>query len=105
MNATTRLLVQAERLVQKLPEPAQPHVRASMVRMVKVRTPGQAMAAFSDEVEHLLQVLMPVFVRNPMVRSPKAARHLAALSASTAAAVEQADELLALRMPLPIRAR
>jgi hypothetical protein len=62
-------------------------VRASLVRLGSVRTPGQAMQAFSDEVEHLLRVLMPVFVRNPLVRTPAAGRHLAALGASAAAAV------------------
>lgn len=70
-------------------------MRASLVRLASVRTPGQAMQVFSDEVEHLLQVLMPVFVRNPLVRTPAAGRHLAALGASAAAAVEQAEELLA----------
>jgi hypothetical protein len=85
----------AERLLAYLPEPARPHVRESLSRLSSVRTPGQAMQAFSDEVEHLLRVLMPVFVRNPMVRTPAAARKLAALSAASTATVEQADELLA----------
>jgi hypothetical protein len=53
------------------------------------------MQAFSDEVEHLLRVLIPVFVRNPLVRTPAAGRRLAALSAGAAATVEQAEELLA----------
>ena len=64
--------------------------------VASVRSPSQAIQVFSDEVEHLLQVLMPVFVRNPMVRTPAAGRRLAALGASGAAAVEQAGELLAL---------
>lgn len=84
-----------ETLLGYLPAQARPHVRESLARIGSVRTPGQALQAFSDEVEHLLLVLMPVFVRNPLVRTPAAARHLAALSAATAATVEQADELLA----------
>jgi hypothetical protein len=92
----SRLPASAERLLLRLPEPARPHVRESLVRVGSIRTPKQAMQAFSDEVEHLLQVLMPVFVRNPRIRTPAAARRVAALGASAAAAVEQADELLAL---------
>jgi hypothetical protein len=84
-----------ERLITRLPEPARPHVRESLSRLGSVRRPGQALQAFSDEVEHLLRVLMPVFVRHPMVRTPAAARRLAALSAASAATVEQAEELLA----------
>ena len=42
-----------ERLIAQLPEPARPHVRESVARLSSVRTPGQAMQAFSDEVEHL----------------------------------------------------
>ena len=90
-----RLPARAERLVERLPEAARPHVRASLRRVASVRTPGQAMEAFSDEVEHLLQVLMPIFVRNPLVRTPAAARRLAAFSAGGAATVEQAGELIA----------
>ena len=71
-------------------------MRESLARVASIRTPKQAMQAFSDEVEHLLQVLMPTFVRNPRIRTPAAARGVAALGASAAAAVEQADELLAL---------
>jgi hypothetical protein len=84
-----------ERLIARLPEPARPHVRESLSRIGSVRTPRQATQAFSSEVEHLLRVLMPIFVRNPLVRTPAAARRLAALSAASAATVEQADELLA----------
>ena len=91
-----RIPERAERLIARLPAPARPHVRISLARVASVRTPAQAVQAFSDEVEHLLRVLMPVFVRNPMVRTPAAGRRLAALSGSAAAAVEEAGELLAL---------
>ena len=91
-----RIPQQAERLIARLPTPARSHVRLSLARVASVRSPSRAIQVFSDEVEHLLQVLMPVFVRNPMVRTPAAGRRLAALGASGAAAVEQADELLAL---------
>jgi hypothetical protein len=93
--ALRRLPARAERLIERLPEAARADVRESLARIVSIRTPSQAFAAFSDEVEHLLRVLMPVFVRYPLVRTPAAGRRLAALSASTAAAVEEADELIA----------
>jgi hypothetical protein len=93
MTRKSRSAVQT--LIEQLPEPARPHVRESLARLTSVRTPGQAMRAFSDEVEHILRVLMPTFVRHPLVRTPAAARRLAAMSAAAAAAVEQADELLA----------
>jgi hypothetical protein len=90
-----RLPSAAERAIMALPEPARPHVRESLARVSSVRTPAQGAQAFSDEVGHLLRVLMPIFVRHPLVRTPAAARRLAGMGAATAATVEQADELLA----------
>jgi hypothetical protein len=90
-----RLPPAAERVIMSLPEPARPHVRESLSRLASVRTPAQATQTFSDEVAHLLRVLMPIFVRHPLVRTPAAARRVAAFGAASAATVEQADELLA----------
>ena len=85
-----------DRLVRRFPEPLQPDLRESADRLLAVRSLKDGVGALHQEVEHVLRVSTPVFVRYPTIRRPRRAKALVASAAAIAAAVEEGDELLTL---------
>jgi hypothetical protein len=79
-----------------LPPQTVPELMGSVRRLRKVRTPGQAFAAFESETERLLTVVTPIFVEHPLpVRRTDSARALVATAGALAAAGDEFEELAA----------
>jgi len=77
-----------------LADNAVPEMALSVARLRKIRKPGEAVSVFEAEVEHLLRVLAPVLVENPLpVRDATAARVVVATVAAGAATAEEAEEI------------
>lgn len=77
-----------------LADNAGPDMALSVARLRKVRKPSDAGGVFEAEVEHLLRVLAPVLVENPLpVRDATAARVVVATVAAGAATAEEAEEI------------
>jgi hypothetical protein len=85
-----------DRLIRRFPEPVRPDLQESAQRLLAIRSPKDAVGAMQDEVEHLLRVSIPLFVRYPAVRGRRSAKALVASAAGIAAAAEEGEELLAL---------
>ncbi len=93
-GAATRARDLTIQTVRTLAESAGPELQQSLMRLRKVRKPSDAVDAFQQEVEHLLRVLAPVLVENPVpIRDPRVARAVVATLAAGAATAEEAEEL------------
>ena len=65
-------------------------------RLLAAGSISGAVEALQQEVEHVLRVSVPVFIRYPTVKGPTRAKALVASVAAIAAAMEEGDELLTL---------
>ena len=75
-------------------ESAGPELQAALLRLRKIRKPRDALDLVPEEVEHLLAVVVPVLIDNPLpVRSPQSARLVVGSAAAAAATAEEAEEL------------
>jgi hypothetical protein len=80
----------AERAVAMVPEAARADLRASMDRIRRVRTVGEAAAALEAEIDHLLRVVVPAFVRYPApVRRTGRARAFVGAAGLAAAGIQE----------------
>jgi hypothetical protein len=80
----------AERAVAMVPEPARADLRASLDRIRRVRTVGEAVAALEAEIDHLLRVVVPAFVRYPApVRRTGRARAFVGAAGLAAAGIQE----------------
>jgi hypothetical protein len=80
----------AERAVGMVPEEARADLRASLDRIRKVRTVGEAVAAWEAEIDHLLRVVVPAFVRYPApVRRTGRARAVVGAAGLAAAGIQE----------------
>jgi hypothetical protein len=80
--------------VRIISENARPEIEQSVERLTKVRSPGEVMSVFEEEVRRILNVVVPVFVENPVpIRDPRVARAVVGLIAAGAAGAEEIEEL------------
>jgi hypothetical protein len=80
--------------VRIISENARPEIAQSVERLTKVRSPGEVMSVFEEEVRRILNVVVPVFVENPVpIRDPRVARVVVGLIAAGAAGAEEVEEL------------
>jgi hypothetical protein len=93
-GAVTRGRDITRQTTRALAEHAGPELALSAARLRRVRKPSDAIGVFEAEVEHLLRVLAPVLVENPLpIRDPAAARVVVATVAAGAATAEEAEEI------------
>jgi hypothetical protein len=86
----------AGRATRLLPRAARGELLASFDNIRKVRSLADASTALETEVEHLLRVVIPLFVRHPFpVRKTMPARLLVGAAGISAAAAEELNELAA----------
>ncbi|MSO78031.1 MAG: hypothetical protein EXQ79_00300 [Acidimicrobiia bacterium] len=79
---------------RSLPSGTLPYLARSMRELRKVRTPGDAVAAFETETERLLGVIMPKIVERPLpVRTVASAKALVAATGGMAAAGQEIEAL------------
>ncbi|GAC1367412.1 MAG: hypothetical protein NVSMB32_12400 [Actinomycetota bacterium] len=84
------------RTLRLLPRGARGELLGSLARLRKVRSLSDALAVLEAEVDHVLRVVTPLFVRHPFpIRNVSSARILVGAAGAGAAAVEQLDELAA----------
>ena len=78
-----------------VPPEARREIGASLWRLRKIRSPQQALAAFEQEIETLLNVVTPLLVEHPLpVRRAGTARAVVAGGAAVAATGEQLEVIV-----------
>ena len=83
-----------DRLIRRFPEPLRPDLQEAADRLLAVRSLSGGVEALQQEVEHVLRISVPAFIRYPTIKRPGRAKALVASVAAIAAAVEEGDELL-----------
>ena len=83
-------------IIRRFPAPVRPDLREAVDRLLAVRSVRGGIDALQEEIEHVLRLSMPVFIRYPTIRRPARAKALVGSVAAVAAAVEEGDELLTL---------
>ena len=91
VDGAKRLPGRAVSSIGRLPEPIRAEVRDAARRLTKVRSLDEASALLTHEIERLLTVIAPVFVRYPLRVGPRTGRLVVGLSAGGAALLEEVE--------------